>query len=164
MPELLTPPRRSERIGPTTTPAISVRYLASAIWLSREARLVAGAWLRNVGSEVARHLEIPDLAVGDGVWCRFQPIEDLEPGEEASLDPVICLAGDKVQLEHTTLTAIISRTIVSQVLAGRAPRRTWTLRVEYENCYEQPFVSECTIELAGLPLTLRALPTRISRR
>src|ERR1043165_225628 len=106
MPEVLTPPRRDERVGPTLAPAITVRYLGSKIWVSREARVVAGAWLRNVGSEVARRIVIPDLVVDDAIVCRFRPIDDLEPGEEASLDPVFCLAADKGHLEAATLTGV----------------------------------------------------------
>src|SRR5947207_9386705 len=112
MPELLTPPRRNERAGPTIAPAISVRFLASEIWISREARVVAGAWLRNVGTEVARRIEIPDLVVDDQTRCRFRTFEDLEPGEEASLDLVFGLAAAKAHLEHSTLTGTISRSIV----------------------------------------------------
>ena len=161
MPDLLTPPRRNEPIGPSLTPAISVRYLGSAIWVSREARLVAGAWLRNVGSEVARRIAIPDLAVAPDVWCRFRHIDDLEPGEEASLDPVFCLAADKGHLEAATLTGVISRAIVGQVLAGRPMRVRWPIRVEYEDTACRRYVSHCDIELTSLPLTLRASDTRV---
>jgi hypothetical protein len=163
MPELLTPPRRSERVGPALAPAITVRYLGSKIWISREARLVAGAWLRNVGSEVARRIAIPDLAVDAGVWCRFRGIEDLEPGEEASLDPVFCLAADKGHLEAATLTGVISKVVGGQALAGRPVQTHWPLRVEYEDAEHQRYVSRCDIELTSLPLTLRASPTRVMR-
>ena len=132
MPDLLTPSRRIVPIGPTLAPAISVRYLGSAIWVSREARLVAGAWLRNVGSEVARRIAIPDLAVAPDVSCRFRQIDDLEPGEEASLDPVFCLAADKGHLEYATLTGVISKAVVNRVLAGGSPFVRWVLRIEYE--------------------------------
>jgi hypothetical protein len=161
MPDLLTPPRRNERIGPSLAPAISVRYLGSAIWVSREARLVAGAWLRNVGSEVARRIAIPDLAVAPDVWCQFRQIDDLEPGEEASLDPVFCLAADKGHLEYATLTGVISKAVVNRVLAGGSPFVRWVLRVEYEGSDGQKIVSACEIEVVSVPLTLRATPTRI---
>jgi hypothetical protein len=162
MPDLLTPPRRNEPIGPPLAPAISVRYLGSAIWISREARLVAGAWLRNVGSEVARRIAIPDLAVAPDVWCRFRQIDDLEPGEEASLDPVFCLAADKGHLEYATLSGVISKAVVARVLAGGSPFARWPLRVEYEDGDAHRFVSACEIEVASLPLTLRATPTRVT--
>lgn len=161
--ELLTPPRRHERAGPTVAPAITVRYLGSEIWISREARLVAGAWLRNVGSEVARHIVIPDLWVDRDTGCRFRGIEDLEPGDEASLDPVFYLAADKVHLEAATLTGVISKIVVGQVLAGRSVCCRWPLRVEYKDTAQRRYVSECDIELASLPLTLRVSPTRVVR-
>src|SRR5436853_6488403 len=116
MPEVLTAVRRNERVDSTIAPAIAVRCLGSEIWISREARLVAGAWLRNVGSEVAHRIAIPDVLVDEGVWCRFGAIDDLEPGEEASLDPVFCLVADKTHPEHATLTGLISRAVVAQVL------------------------------------------------
>src|SRR5690349_13326494 len=119
MPDLTTAARPHAQIRATIAPAIAVRCLGSEIWTSREARLVSGVWLRNVGTEVARRIAIPELQVDDNRWCRFGSIDDLEPGEEASLDPVICLAADKTQLEHATLSGLISRTIVARVLSGR---------------------------------------------
>jgi hypothetical protein len=163
MAELLTDARRHERVGSPIAPAIAVRCLGSEIWISREARLVSGAWLRNVGTEVARRIAIPDLRVDDDVWCRFGSIDDLEPGEEASLDPVICLAADKTQLEHATLSGLISRAIVARVLAGQPLRTEWPFCVTYEDCARARYVSRCAIQMASLPLTLRVSTTRISR-
>lgn len=155
MPELLTPPRRNKRAGPVIAPAISVRFLASEIWISREARLVAGAWIRNVGAEVARHIEIPELVVDERVRCRFRTFDDLDPGEEASVDPVFCLDADKGHLEHATLTGVISRSIVRHVLAGRPPKTAWSLRVSYEDDNGRRYALSVEIALVDFPLSLR---------
>jgi len=151
------PPPRLPR---AVAPVISVRCRASNVWISSEARAKAGVWLKNVGVEEARHVTITDLMIDGAVRCRFRALGHLEPGATVSLDPVTCSTAGGGDVEQTTLTALVSRTIVRQVLAGRQPQRRWVLQVTYENVHRRRYATRFAIEVVSFPLTLRVAPAR----
>jgi hypothetical protein len=141
-------------------PALTIDYAVSDVWTGVAPN--HPVLLRNSGTTDARRIAISDLMVDTRARCRFAEVNDLPAGHTVAIDPV--WQDQPVGQDHVvqqraaawtgTLTGILSKAVVGEVLAGRRPRGHWAVCLEYESAGGRSFLTVCEIRLRRLPLEL----------
>jgi len=144
-------------------PVVVLTYDAAGVWTAANRRSIRPPTLRNTGPEPAHNVTISELKLDDESWCAFDPVAVLAPGEVVTLDPVWWGPSPKGTAgRQIPLTQAISRSVVTQVLQGRAPVTSWTTRIRYEDRSGERYLALYSIEVCEFPLRVRTRFLRAS--
>lgn len=141
-------------------PRLALDYAATDVWLQPREPLPGNrALLRNIGSAGALQITISDLIVGRDERCRFAGIHEMAAGSSLSLEHVWCdhISEGEIHARPARLTEVLSKAVVRAALAGRRPRRHWTLWIDYTDAGGARYVNLCEIRLRQLPLELEVV-------